>query len=170
MASRRVLASVADGVARAFTSRDNDVDGWQAVGLLMDAGAPADPAYELDLLTGKTTPRNLTSALDELGPAWARYFAWTLARHGVPPDRIATATLTLRFEYAPWPPSVRPGGDRRPFVCNVLIRDDRGRDYERSEAGTVSRPRDFDPSEPPAGKLRRSSPPYDAGRIEMRIT
>jgi hypothetical protein len=169
MASRRVLASVADGVARAFANRDNDVEGWWAPALLMDATAPADPAYRLDLMTGETIPTSLTPALDELGPAWARYFAWTLARHGVPSDRVVTAALTLRFEYngsAPW---LLLGRTHRPFACTVRIRDDRGRDYERSAVSYCSRLSDFDPSAPPAGRPMRSAGPYDAGRVAQRV-
>jgi hypothetical protein len=107
MASRRVLVSVAGGVARAFANRNNDVEGWFAPALLMEATAPADPAYRHDLLTGETIPTSLTPALDELGPAWVRYFTWTLGRHGVPPDRVAMAALTLRFEYDRWGAGVK---------------------------------------------------------------
>jgi hypothetical protein len=167
MASRPVLVSVADGLARAFAGRDNDVEGWWVPGLLLDATAPADPAYRLDLMTGATSPTSLTPELDELGPAWARYFAWTLARHGVPPDRVATADLTLRFEHG----SVRSwlGVTDWPFVSMVRIQDDRGRDYERSAISHCSRLSDFDPSAPPGGRPRRSAGPYDPGRIAMRM-
>lgn len=167
MASRRVLVSVAEGVARAFANRDNDVEGWWAPALLLDATAPADPAYRVDLMTGDTFPTSLTPELDELGPAWARYFAWTLARHGVPPDRVATADLTIRFEHG----SVRSRLGRMdwPFVSTVRIRDDRGRDYERSAISHCSRLSDFDPSEPPGARPSRSAGPYDPGRVGMRV-
>jgi hypothetical protein len=169
MASRRVLVSVADGVARAFSSRNNDVEGWWVPALLLDATAPADPAYRLDLLTGRTIPTTLTAALDDLGPAWARYFSWTLARHGVPPDRVTTADLIVRFghdELAPW---LLLGRTHRPFDCTVRIRDDRGRIYERGAISYCSRLSDFDQSLPPAGRPTRSAPPYDAGRIAQRV-
>lgn len=60
MSSRHHLTSVADGTARAFAERNNDVDGWWTLGLLLAAVPPGDPDYGVDLLTGEATP-----ALDE---------------------------------------------------------------------------------------------------------
>jgi hypothetical protein len=139
MASRRVLVSVADGVARAFANRDNDVDGWWAPGLLLDAIDPGDPGYRLDLLTGKTIPKRASPTLDELGPAWSRYLAWTLARHGVPSDRLANAGMTVRLAYRDVGAGFEFGRTHRPFACTVRIRDDRGRDYVRSVISQCSR-------------------------------
>lgn len=169
MASRRVLASVADGVASAFVNRDNDVEGWWAPGLLIGETAPANPAYQLDMLTGETVPRKINPALDELGPAWARYFAWTLARHGVPSTRVASASLIVRFDYEASVPSWRFDGTDQPFVCTVTITDDRGRCHERSALSHCAPLSAFDWSEPPAGRPMRSDGPYDAGRISRRV-
>jgi len=168
MASRRVLVSVAEGVARAFANRDNDVDGWWAPALLLGVTGPGDPAYRLNLLTGQTVPEGLSPMLDQLGPAWSRYFAWTLARHGVPSDRVANAGLTLRFASDGIGPGLAFGRTHRPFACTVTIRDDRGRDYIRTALSQCSPLSDFDYSRPPAEHPMRSVP-QDAGRVASRV-
>jgi hypothetical protein len=169
MASRRLLLSVADGTARAFANRGNDVDGWWALGLLLAATKPTDPDYRLDLLTGETTPPTITPALDQLGPAWARYFAWTLVRHGVPAARVRNAELTVRYNRGDAVTSWIPGNSDRPFACTVSIRDDQGRGYERTIAGHCSRLSDFTNPDPEM-RPRRSGGPSDAGRIVGRIS
>ena len=93
-----MLASVADGTAKAFAHRGNDVDGWWVPGLLLSVTTPATPDYSIDLLTGTADPANLPGGLEDLGPAWARYFNWTLGRHSVPSGRVVTARLTLSFD------------------------------------------------------------------------
>ena len=168
MASRRALLGVADGTASAFANRDNDVDGWWALGLLLAETEPAEPDYSLDLLTGETRPESLTPALDELGPAWARYFGWTLARQGVPSGRVATALLTVHFRRDEAVYAWYPGIWNRPFECTVTILDDRGRRYQRTVAGQCTRLDEFGN---PNHWLRpmRSEGPFDPGRVTARI-
>jgi hypothetical protein len=55
MGQSRRLASVADGTARAFAGRNNDLDGWWAAGLLLEA-LPNGVYYMLDLLAGSSEP------------------------------------------------------------------------------------------------------------------
>ena len=74
MASRRILALVADGTARAFANRGNDVDGWWVPGLLLRETTLATPDYTIDLLTGKAAPAELPAGLADLGPAWGAIF------------------------------------------------------------------------------------------------
>ena len=94
MSSRRHLASVADGTARAFASRNNDVDGWWALGLLLDAVPPDDPDYQIDLVAGRATPET-SMGLGSLGDAWGRYLRWSLDRHRLPIGVVRSAVLTL---------------------------------------------------------------------------
>jgi hypothetical protein len=169
MASRRVLASVADSIAWIFVSRNNDVDGWWAPGLLIDVVAPADPAYTLDLLTGETVPKTISPTLDQLGPAWARYFAWSLGRFGMQTNSVASATLMVRFLYGVSVPSWRFGRTDTPFLCTVTITDDRGRRHQRIASSHCTPLSAFDWSEAPAGYPARSAGPHDAARIAQRV-
>jgi hypothetical protein len=168
MSSRRRLASVADGTAKAFANRGNDVDGWWAPSLLLSATTPATPDYSIDLLTGKAVPAGLPAGLHSLGQAWARYFAWTLRRHSVPARRVLTARLALSFDREVEVSSHLQNKWDHPFSCTVRVEDDLGRIHERTVIGHCSRPEDFtDPN--PYSRPRRSAAPYDPGRIESRV-
>lgn len=159
MAARRRLASVAVSTARVFASRNNDVDGWWALGLLLEWLPAGDPDYRVDLLTGVTTPRPAEQHLGALGPAMAAYFAWSLGRHRVSTAFVRSATLTLRFDRESrvrshlWEPTGRPLDHA--FVCRVEVEDDRGRVSVGEVRGHCGRPADFtDPS--PLAQPRRS--------------
>jgi hypothetical protein len=129
--------------------------------------APSN-AYAVNLMTGETTPPRLMAPLEFLGRAWADYFDWSLARHGIPRSRVEQAVLTMRFAHTRAEPSWIGGFDR-PFVCNVRIRDDRGREYEHTETGHCSRLSEFDPDLPEGQRPRRAVEAFDVGRIAMRI-
>jgi hypothetical protein len=167
MTSRRLLTSVAEGLARSFASRNNDVEGWWALGLLLAAVPPADPDYRVDLLSGQATPALEGSELSELGDAWARYLRWSIQRHGLTIDAVRDATLTVRFDRSSEVKSPFPGGPDRSFVCIVTIEDDRGRRHERLVVGHCGRLSDFvDPS--PYLRPRRSAGPHEPGRVSKR--
>lgn len=123
MTSRRTLASVAEGLARSFAPRNNDVEGWWALGLLLAAVPAADPEYRVDLLTGDATPALERTELSTLGDAWARYLRWSVDRHGVPIAAVRSATLTVRFDRSHVVASLFPGGPDYSFVCSVTIED-----------------------------------------------
>jgi hypothetical protein len=167
VASRRLLTSVADGTARAFANRSNDVDGWWVPGLLLRETVPSQPDYSIDLIAGMSIPSSLSGGLGELGPAWARYFTWTLGRHAIPVDRVLGARLSFKVDRAVEVPSHFLGNSDHPFVVTVRIDDDLGLVHERSVGGHCSQPEAFiDPN--PDRRPRRSAP-YDPGRIDSRI-
>lgn len=160
----RRLASVADGTARAFSSRNNDVDGWWALGLLL-AQAPPSGEVTLDLIAGVVHPEATDPMLAALGPAWGRYLSWTLDRHGLSPGSVKFAGLSLRFDLSTQVPSWIDGARDHPFLCTVTIEDDGGHLYKRQTAGHCARPRDFAGASP-----MRSGPPHDdVGRVHQRM-
>jgi hypothetical protein len=130
MASRRLLASVAEGTARSFASRNNDVGGWWALGLLLDALPAGDPDYRLDLLAGTAEPE-APGPLGLLAPAWRDYFAWSLRRHDVDPGAVRSAVLTVCFDRKRPVTSHLPQRDDealdRHFAVRVEVEDDRRR-------------------------------------------
>jgi hypothetical protein len=168
MSSRRSLASVAEGAARAFTSRSNDVEGWWALGLLLAAVPPTDPAYRVDLLTGVSNPALEQTELAGLGSAWARYLRWSVERHGVSNTAVRSATLTVQIDLVHSLESSFPGGPEHSFVCTVFIEDNRGHRYERRATGHCGRLSDFVDASPDL-RPRRSSP-RDPGRMSVRMT
>jgi hypothetical protein len=168
MTSRDRLTSVCYGTATAFASRNNDVDGWWALGLLLAALPPMDP-YRLDLLSGDAVPDLKEPGLNQLGSAWATYFRWSVRRHSLPIERVRSAELVVGFDQAHDVPSWIPGGRDRQFECTVTVADDAGHAYSRTATGHCSRPTDFDDGEPPGWRPRRSSHRGDPGRVRIRI-
>jgi hypothetical protein len=159
MASRRKLTSVANGIANAFAHRVNDVDGWWVPGLLLREMRRASPDSSIDLLTGNATPDDLPNGLADLGPAWARYFTWTLGRHGIPSGRVLAARLAFSFDRDVEVYSYLPDKSDHPFSCSVRIEDDHGRIHERTVLGHCSRPEEFtDPN------------PYGGHAVRQRLT
>jgi hypothetical protein len=166
MGSRRHLASVAYGTAHAFESRTNDVNGWWALPLLLEE-LPVGEDYRLDLLTGEAVPTMRHAGLAALGSAWARYFHWSLERHGLTRSQVTEATLRAVFdetsEVQSWIPDGVPD---HPHRVVVQIRDDRGRVHESIAEGHCSRIRDHSD---PVHRPIRSGGPRDPGRIGQRI-
>lgn len=138
MTSRRLLKSVAQGIAHVFASRNNDADGWWVPGLLLEELPPADPDLRMDLFDGTTVPTLTSSVLGSIGAGFARYLSWSVERHGIPKGVVASAQLELRFDRtAVVQSSVHPGEDHR-FSCIVKVRDDRGREYLGVSTGQCS--------------------------------
>lgn len=168
MGSRRHLMSVALGTAQSFASRNNDVDGWWAIGQLLAELGTVDQAYRIDLLTGEAAPVIRERGLGALGSAWANYLRWSLAQHGLSLAQIERAGLTLQFDRTTEVQSRFPGGPDRPFRCTVEIQDDRGRLHIGSAEGHSGRLDDF-PDATPYRRPMRSAGPHDPVRVLQRV-
>jgi hypothetical protein len=168
MGSRRHLTSAAFGTAQSFASRNNDVDGWWAIGLLLAELGPGDQQYRIDLVSGEATPIISERGLGELGPAWAQYLRWSLAQHGLSLSQVERARLTLEFDRTIEVQSRFPGGPDRPFRCTVEIEDDRGGLHSASAEGHCGRLDDF-PDPAPFQRPMRSAGPHEPVRILQRV-
>jgi hypothetical protein len=166
MTSRRLLTSVANGIAAAFESRNNDVDGWWAPGLLL--GALDDEDYQIDLRSGEASPR-MRDELGQLGSAWARYFRWSLERHGLREELVREATLSLSFDRTETKKSRFPDAVEVPLHVSVSLRDDRGRLYTATVDSSCGRLEDFRNPNPYRRPMRSVSRSGDPGRIDGRI-
>ena len=169
MGIRRRLDSVAYGVSHAFVARDNDVDGWWALGLILAGFPPGDPDLRIDLLTGEAIPEPEADNLHALGPAWSSYLFWSIERHGVPRSAVRSATLDVSFDRTVGIQSHIPDLAVRdhPFRCVVAIGDDRGLVHTSQIEGQCARPTDFQDPNPYRRPLRSTS--RDAGRMADRI-
>jgi hypothetical protein len=168
MSNYRFLASVADGTARAFIGRNNDVAGWWALGLLLDALRP-NSDFTVDLLTGSAAPTLANPDLADVGPVWATYFRWSLGRHRVPEPTVRAALLTVRFDRSKSVPSWLPDRSDCPFVCAVRIEDVTGREFERRASGHCSPQSEFRWALPSRRPMRSAPPHDDPGRVRRRI-
>jgi len=166
---RNRFDSVARSTADAFASRNNDVDGWWAPGLLLDALSPGDSDYRIDLLTGNATPTPTDSRLISLGPAWAAYFSWSIERHGLAKGITQAAELVLTFDRITLVPGWIPGARDSPFTCRVTVVHDTNHKHEAVVAGHCSRLSEFQSSSAPERKPWRSTGRGQPPRVLERI-
>ena len=96
------LTNIARGLCGSFTSRNNDLDGYWAIGKLRSlAEKYGQTTVLLNLLTSSIHP-----STSELAPVLARYRHLLVKLAGlsrIPLDEITAAHITLDFAPPPWP-------------------------------------------------------------------
>ncbi len=129
MARIKTLRHVAYGLRDAFVGRNDDLDGYWALGKLYAAADPATTSVVLDLVDGGALP----PAPDCLALArrHAEFLAQALAAHGIPRHALARAEILVEFDIVPEvsiprlsPQVARPAD---PFRCTVTLGDHAGR-------------------------------------------
>lgn len=133
----RELTSVAQAIVGSFVSRNNDVDGWWAIGVLESVLPAPDRALQIDLLAGTSAPdlSGVHSGLRALAATWRSVFARLVEIQQV---RHAPRQAQLGLRFLPVDVS---GADLQVFRCEVVVEDDRGRLFTASREG-VCRPHD----------------------------
>ncbi len=138
MPGYKVLRSVARSVADQFTSLTNYVGDDYVMGHLLKAARESgEKVLTVDLLTGRAKPPAL------LAPDVARSVAWysnnfpdLVRRSGSDISFVREARMTVSFDISVRRPRYR--GDRlpeSPYRCDVLITDDRGKQFAASVSG-----------------------------------
>ncbi|MBB3221125.1 hypothetical protein [Pseudoduganella umbonata] len=96
------LANIANGLCGSFISRNNDVDGYWAIGKLrLLAGQHEQSAVSLDVLASAMQP-----LLPGFEPGLAHYrglLAKLAGCSGIPPEEITAARIEVDFAPPPWP-------------------------------------------------------------------
>lgn len=133
MLSRRKLNHTAAGLLGKFISRNNDHEGYWALGALSMEARRLDNRVELDLLQASARPA--APACASLALIWSGHLHAALARHGALAGELAGASITLEFGLValPMPPWSYPFGD--PFRCTVRLASADGRVAERQALG-----------------------------------
>lgn len=133
MARRRQIYDVVGAILSSFLGRNNDVDGYWALGQLRSfADAQGTDEIRLDLLGGDTAEKS-----DVVSCVTANYQALLeqhLMKRTLPREWLRSAEVVLVFGsfVASREPLYITRGD--PMTCTVSIVDDRGRTYERSKS------------------------------------
>ena len=155
----KVLQSVAHGVGHSFTSTMNYLHGDYVMGhLLVNAREVGDDTLTLDLLAGTGGPASLLRPpLQDVAADEAMKFSALVERHGTDPALVRAARLTVRFDLAETKPMARdPRQVAGPYVCEVVITDDRGKDYSARFTGVW----DTWIDRAPAGVARQGRPGF----------
>ena|ERR1700682_617943 len=134
MPSRRLLNNVASGLLGTFVSRNNDVDGYWALGRLRSlADKRHSASVTIDVLRGIATPTNRDT--EQITRTYRTWLANSLNRHRFAANSVTAAEIDLTF--GSWagvfPPGQTTWGD--PFTCRVTIIDDLGRVHSRVVSG-----------------------------------
>ncbi|MDB5337797.1 MAG: hypothetical protein JWN70_3416 [Planctomycetaceae bacterium] len=128
MYRRQQLKNLAYGIACRFASRNNDIDGYWALGLLYSAAdAAATHTVRFDLVSETAAPsfKYSTKVLTQFG----QYLQDRLAKLDLE-GYVFAATIDIEFNIEPQPNHAMcrtTWGD--PFRCCVTLTDDLGRDY-----------------------------------------
>lgn len=133
MPSRRVLKSVAHGLADSFTSRNNDAGGYWAIGLLLEQALLfQQAAFEFDLLTEQAS-RVFNYPPLHVVPARYRTMLWEQW-----PDQqwlqthLAAGQIRVEFDFGYR--KIDPAHKERvlySFTCIVQLKDDLGHTHKR---------------------------------------
>ena len=125
---------MANGVLAKFVSRNNDHQGYWAIGqLYAEAIAEQARAIDFDLTRGDAKPP--ANNARAVGGRFRDYFAATVQKRGLSEDVVRLATLTVEFNVArpaKSPPQTTYGDL---FVATLEIVDDHGWRYAAREFG-----------------------------------
>ena len=134
MGRRRDLRGIVGNLLSSFVSRNNDLDGYWALGLLKAAvEREPTPKISLDLLTASAQPK--TTAAEQVAKSYGRWLARELRNHELSVGLLQEANITVEFGsfHGSAPPSQVMRGE--PYICAVRIVDDHGKIYQRAASG-----------------------------------
>lgn len=138
MSRRRELTGIANAVAGSFASRNNDFNGYWAVGQLycraMECGS-------LQVVIRLLPPdeSNPCELIASVGEAYRTFLLAHLNRRGLPVSWVASATVEVQFESAtPMPEFLRAYAGRQPFQCQVVLVDDLARERKATSSSWCS--------------------------------
>ena len=113
---RDILRHVAAGLLGSFISRNNDIGGYWALGVLCaEAGAHA---VELRLTERLATPP--APACMAVAATYAGFLRRAMLQHGIDADDLARATVDIAFGVVPEVPIYRHAAGA-PFCCTVTL-------------------------------------------------
>ena len=132
MARYKVLHSIAHNFGQAFVGASKERADDHLLGrLLTDARRTGQATLRLDILTGEATPQVLVSrSLARVLERYVRGFPELVAGGHSDMQFIRGARMELTFDLATERP-VEGAADQRksPFLCRVVIQDDRGKTW-----------------------------------------
>lgn len=135
MASYKRLNGTAAGVLGTFVSRNNDIDGYWALGVIyseIDDLGLSEVTFRL--LDSDVVPDLKCGSL--LSGKYREALVRILIAHAINPDEIIRADITVRFGphvHSNFPPN--PTARDQPYSCQVVISDCAGTERTRAVEG-----------------------------------
>lgn len=127
MPRRKELKGIAFGIASSFSSRNNDVDGYWALGLLYKLAAEAGSScFSLNMKSGQSTPAFRFSR--RIMEPYATFLGDQLKKKGFEWCHVESAIIVLDFNVSPTKRQVMFKSTwGEPFACRVHLTDDLNR-------------------------------------------
>jgi hypothetical protein len=124
MPRRKELNGVAAGIASSFSSRNNDVDGFWALGMLYLVATEAGTSkFSLDLMSGESVPEFKFSK--RVAAPYFEYLIEQIKKKRFKEHQVTNAIVEVEFNVAPTKRQIifkSTWGD--PFVCRAILTDD----------------------------------------------
>ena len=134
MTSHKPLKSVSHNFGHSFISLMNYINDDYFLGhLLKQARKTRRNRLTVDILKNIAEPNELlTDQIKSSIEHWNKWFPTLVESSGSTMDFVSSATMTIEFDLKQTRPHL---GDKdyleSPFICEVVIIDDRGKEYKR---------------------------------------
>ena len=133
----RQLRGAAAGIAESFLSRNNDVNGYWAIGKLLRLFLRGSlDGIRLDLMAGTLLPDK--RAYRDMCRSYSALFQKQLKALRIPTERVQSATLFIKYDQQ-LPLRLNSARDTHRCVCRVEIQSRLGRCYSAERTTTCAR-------------------------------
>ena len=135
MPRRRKLNGIVGAVASSFLSRNNDVDGYWALGKLY-LHAKQQGVLQVSVTLAPLEMMPNIEPMASIARTHRKLLVSQMERQCLPASWLVSSSVTIEFESATAKPRFlgsHVGG--RPFRCNTLLTDDRQRKHEVTVVG-----------------------------------
>ena len=139
MIPMRKLNHMAAGLLGSFVSRNNDIQGYWALGVLYTDAQGSGKRVELDLLSGSAQPA--TPVCTGLARGWEHRLRQAISALDISMDDLASATVSVEFDRRDIALGPNDFGIGEPFLCSLRLSSKDGRVSLRTIPGRC-RPHD----------------------------
>ncbi|MFN3791064.1 hypothetical protein [Massilia sp.] len=136
MIARRKFNHITAGLLSKFLTRYNDFDGYWALGVMYSEVRSFNNRADIDMLHGVAQPD--FPGCTSVARNWALHLRAALRRHGIAPDALAAAAISLEFGLARMPglPGYPHEHDCGPdFLATLRLQSRDGRAFARQDRG-----------------------------------
>ena len=135
MPRRKELNGVAAGLASSFSSRNNDADGYWALGVLYKLVNEAEAnKITIDLMSSKSCPN--FKHIKEIASPYYNYLIDQLMKKKFKTQQITSALIEIQFNVAPSAQQIMFKSTwGEPYICRVILTDDLNKQHIKESRG-----------------------------------
>jgi hypothetical protein len=132
MTSHKALKSISHNFGHSFISLMNYLHDDYFLGhLLTQARKTNLSKLSVDIIADTASPDGLlTKPIRDAIHHWCKWFPQLVNSGGSTMEFVSKATLTIEFDLKTWRPYKDTAKIECPFICEIIITDDRGKEYK----------------------------------------